>query len=190
MVCGIALAPQGRVLTKIRRCSYPTVLSVARVESKPQHWPRLALPSCGGMPCGGADTFLSCMICIIYLKLPGWKPYNLHELAHISWVGSVLYRCWTAHHIGRLVSTRSRSWSVWCVILQRKIRSHLPDRKYKLCSCTFRGHLSVPYLQSGWYLFSSHERGQVIPLSGKHNGNASTTIEGKRGYTTYHIIVP
>ena len=22
----------------------------------------------------------------------GWKPYNLHDLGHISWVGSVLYR--------------------------------------------------------------------------------------------------
>ena len=21
----------------------------------------------------------------------GWEPYNLHDLAHLSWVGSVLY---------------------------------------------------------------------------------------------------
>ena len=22
----------------------------------------------------------------------GWEPYNLHDLGHASWVGSVLYR--------------------------------------------------------------------------------------------------
>ena len=34
----------------------------------------------------------------------GWDPYSLlHDLAHISWVGSVLYRCpCTASHNGRL----------------------------------------------------------------------------------------
>lgn len=27
------------------------------------------------------------MICIIYLMLPGWEPHNLHDLAHVSWLG-------------------------------------------------------------------------------------------------------
>ena len=27
-----------------------------------------------------------------------WEPYNLHDLAHVSWVGSVLYRCYTTSH--------------------------------------------------------------------------------------------
>ena len=34
----------------------------------------------------------------------GWKPYNLHDLAHVSWVGSVLYRSCTTYRIGRLAS--------------------------------------------------------------------------------------
>ena len=47
---------------------------------------------------GQIDKFLicmicmMCMICIIWLMLPGWKPYDLHDLVHVSWVGSVLYR--------------------------------------------------------------------------------------------------
>ena len=31
----------------------------------------------------------------------GWQPYNLHDLGHISWVGSVLYRsCTTSRRPG------------------------------------------------------------------------------------------
>ena len=32
----------------------------------------------------------------------GWKPYKPHDLAHISCVGSVLYRSCTTSHSGRL----------------------------------------------------------------------------------------
>ena len=35
----------------------------------------------------------------------GWEPCNLHGLAHVSWVGSVLpYRSCKASHKGRLGS--------------------------------------------------------------------------------------
>ena len=33
--------------------------------------------------------------------LPGGEPYNLHDVRHVSWVGSVLYRSCTSHY-GRL----------------------------------------------------------------------------------------
>ena len=42
------------------------------------------------------------MICMIWLMLPGWEPYNLHDLGHVSWVGSVLYRSYTASHNRRM----------------------------------------------------------------------------------------
>lgn len=33
------------------------------------------------------------LICRIYVaRFGGWEPYNLHDLAHVSWVESVLYR--------------------------------------------------------------------------------------------------
>ena len=32
----------------------------------------------------------------------GWEPYNLHDLGHVSWVGSVLNRSCTTSHNGRL----------------------------------------------------------------------------------------
>ncbi|CAM9942637.1 unnamed protein product, partial [Laminaria digitata] len=35
----------------------------------------------------------------------GWEPYNLHDLTHVSWVGSVLYRSCTIYHNDRLGST-------------------------------------------------------------------------------------
>ena len=60
------------------------------------------------------------MICVIYFhfmiqvsqgrQIPdlqhlahvaGWEPYNLHDLARVSWVGSVPYRSCTASHNGR-----------------------------------------------------------------------------------------
>ena len=35
----------------------------------------------------------------------GWEPYILHDLAaHVSWVGSVLYRSCTTYHNGKLGS--------------------------------------------------------------------------------------
>ena len=44
-----------------------------------------------------------------------WRPYNLHDLAHASWVGSVPYRSCTTSHNGRLGSRWSRSWSIWSI---------------------------------------------------------------------------
>ena len=35
----------------------------------------------------------------------GWELYNLHDLGHVSWVGSALYRSCTTPHNGRLGST-------------------------------------------------------------------------------------
>ena len=35
----------------------------------------------------------------------GGEPSNLHGLGRVSWVGSVLYRCCTTSHDGRLGST-------------------------------------------------------------------------------------
>ena len=32
----------------------------------------------------------------------GWEPCKLHALAHVAWVGSVLYRSRTTSHNGRL----------------------------------------------------------------------------------------
>ena len=34
----------------------------------------------------------------------GWEPFNLHDLAHVSWVGSVSHRSCTTSHNGRLGS--------------------------------------------------------------------------------------
>ena len=42
----------------------------------------------------------------------GWDPYSLHDLGHVSWVGSVLYRSCTSSHNGKLGSRLCRSWSV------------------------------------------------------------------------------
>ena len=42
----------------------------------------------------------------------GWDPYNLHDLAHASCVGSVLCRSCTTPHNGRWGTRWSRSWSV------------------------------------------------------------------------------
>ena len=39
----------------------------------------------------------------------GWDPYNLRDLAHDSWVGSVLYISCTTSHNDRLGSRLSRS---------------------------------------------------------------------------------
>ena len=36
----------------------------------------------------------------------GWEPQKLHDLGHVSWVGSVLYRSCTTYHNGRLGSSR------------------------------------------------------------------------------------
>ena len=46
----------------------------------------------------------------------GWdEPYNLHDLGHVSWVGSVLYRSCSTCCDGRLGYGWSKSWSVWSV---------------------------------------------------------------------------
>ena len=39
-------------------------------------------------------------------QLAGWEPYIVHDLEHVSWVGSVLYRSCTTSYKGRLESTR------------------------------------------------------------------------------------
>ena len=42
----------------------------------------------------------------------GWNPYNLHDIAHVSFAGSVLCRSCTIFHNGRWRTRWSRSWSV------------------------------------------------------------------------------
>ena len=63
---------------------------------------------------GRADRFLICMICMICMicydlydtaHVAGWEPYYPHDLAHVSWVGSVLHRYSTASHNGGLGSS-------------------------------------------------------------------------------------
>ena len=44
----------------------------------------------------------------------GWEPYHLHDLVHVSWVGSVLHICCTSQN-GRIGFRLSRSWPVWSV---------------------------------------------------------------------------
>ena len=49
------------------------------------------------LPCT-TDRLLTCMI---QVNAAGWEPYNMHGLAHVSWVGSVLCRSCTASHNAR-----------------------------------------------------------------------------------------
>ena len=37
-------------------------------------------------------------------RVAGWERYNLHDLGHVSWGGSVLYRSYAAPHNGSLGS--------------------------------------------------------------------------------------
>ena len=41
-------------------------------------------------------------------RVAGWEPYNLDDPGHVSWVGSVPYRCCATSHNGGLVSR----WSI------------------------------------------------------------------------------
>ena len=50
---------------------------------------------------GRADRLL---ICIDLAHVDGWESYNLHDLANVFWIGSVLYRSCTISHRGRLGS--------------------------------------------------------------------------------------
>ena len=63
---------------------------------------------------GQIDIFLICMICMTQLMSSGWKRYNLHDLTRVSRV-DLCYRSCAAYHIGRSVSTWSRSWSILSV---------------------------------------------------------------------------
>ena len=43
---------------------------------------------------------------LLVARVAGWEPYNLHDhLAHVSWVGSVLFRSCTTSQKNRLGST-------------------------------------------------------------------------------------
>ena len=60
---------------------------------------------------------IDCQILYDLVHVAGWEPCILHDLAHVSWVGSVLYRSCTTLTTGRWGTRWSRSWSVRVVCI-------------------------------------------------------------------------
>ena len=101
-------------ITRFSDSSRPTIVIGYHIESfKPRVDHRLI--ATWWFSSFGADRYIPDLYDLYDLydlaHVAGWEPYNLHDLGHVSWVGSVLYRSCTTSHIGRLRSKWSRSWS-------------------------------------------------------------------------------
>ena len=57
-----------------------------------------------------ADTYTPDLYSLVHVG--GWEPHNMHDLTHVSWVRSALYRSCRTYHNERLGSRWCRSWSV------------------------------------------------------------------------------
>ena len=129
-----------------------------------------------------ADRFLTCVIysSSVVAHVAGWKPCNPHDLGHISWVGSVLYRSCTTSHNGRLGSTwsinrSSRSLSVLtCVLNQVPCNKALFLWRVFSCRCEWKS--ACWRNENSMKIDERWERSRRLPLARDTSVSTSTVL--------------